>query len=121
MRIERYGPPARPSTPPKRLLQLDDCCAGAALFGSSDVELFYVRVGLQKIRDSPFQDSHAVAVDDSDAVDLRERGGIEELVDLVAGFFRSLADQVDLPEIARKAGALVKIDVRGTSRSVGGR
>jgi len=67
-----------------------------------------VGVAGEQIGDGSFEDAHAVAVDDADAVNFGEGGAVEEFVYLLAGFFSALADEVDLAEGAVEAGALAE-------------
>lgn len=63
--------------------------------------------------DGAFEDAHAVAVDDADAVDGGERGGVDELVDGFDGFFGALADDDYFACESFKRGALGVSDALG--------
>ena len=72
-----------------------------------------VGVGGEKLRHRPLEDAHAVAVNDADAVDGGEGGGVEEFVDLFEGFFGALADDVEFAVGDVPARAGVEVDVFG--------
>ena len=73
------------------LLQLDNGGPGPAFFGRRDIKFLHVRIFLKQIRNRPFQNSHAVPVDDPDALHLSQRGAVQQLVHLRDGCFSPLA------------------------------
>jgi hypothetical protein len=70
-------------------------------------------VGAEVFGDGAFEDAHAVAVDDADAVDGGEGGGVDEFFDSVDGFFGALADDDDFACESFEGGALGVGDALG--------
>ena len=63
-----------------------------------------MRMPRQKIGNRTLQDSHAMAVNDTNAVDFGERRAVQQFIHLMAGFFGALADEIDLAEEPSKLG-----------------
>ncbi len=71
-------------------------------------------IGAEVFADSALEDAHAMAVDDADAADGGEGGGVDEFVDVFDGFFGALADDVEFAVGDVEAGPASRYTLRGS-------
>src|SRR5487761_1799367 len=74
---------------------------------------------LEQVRNRLFQNAHAVAVNDAHALYLRQGGGVEEFVHLLARSLGAMSGDIDLAIRAVEAGPLAETDpgpARGGAR-----
>src|SRR5579864_36303 len=76
-------------------LQIDDGDGRAAAIFGFGVKLTDERMRGKKFGKAAAKRARAVAVNDADARQILERGGIEEFIDAARGFFDRAADDVD--------------------------
>src|SRR6202158_3318333 len=76
--------------------EFNDAHASAAALGNLVVDIFYLRVGGEKIRQAAAQRAGAVAVNDTHARHGGERCVVEKFIDALGSFFHRAADDVDL-------------------------